>query len=104
MPLAGVIVNRTHRTVAVRGVEPLSAARAEVAAEKAAKGSGPGAALAEAALRVHAEIAQIADHDARMARRFAAAHPHVPLIAVPALASDVHDLAGLRTIGTLLGG
>jgi hypothetical protein len=88
----------------VRGTAPLGAARAEVAAEKAAKGSGPGAALAEAALRVHAEVATIADHDARMAKRFAAAHPHVPLIAVPALATDVHDLDGLRTIGTLLGG
>jgi anion-transporting ArsA/GET3 family ATPase len=104
MPLAGVIVNRTHRTASVRGAAPLGAARAEVAAEKAAKGSGPGAALAEAALRVHAEVATIADHDARMAKRFAAAHPHVPLIAVPALATDVHDLDGLRTIGTLLGG
>jgi hypothetical protein len=37
-----------------------------------------------------------------MARRFAAAHPGVPVIAVPALAEDVHDLDGLRRIGELL--
>jgi hypothetical protein len=37
-----------------------------------------------------------------MARRFAAAHPEVPIVAVPALAADVHDLDGLRTIGSML--
>jgi hypothetical protein len=34
-----------------------------------------------------------------MARRFAAAHPGVPMVAVPALPADVHDLDGLRRIG-----
>jgi hypothetical protein len=37
-----------------------------------------------------------------MARRFAAAHPDVPTVAVPALPTDVHDLDGLRRIGALL--
>jgi anion-transporting ArsA/GET3 family ATPase len=99
MPLAGVIVNRTRRAAPVEGGEPLSAAQAEVAADAVA-GSNP---LAEAALRVHAEIASVAEHDARMTRRFSSAHPQVPLIPVPALPADVHDLAGLRTIGELLG-
>jgi anion-transporting ArsA/GET3 family ATPase len=99
MPLAGVIVNRTRRAARVDGVEPLTAARAEVAAEAVA-GRSP---LAEAALRVHAEIAGAAEHDARMTRRFSAAHPEVPLVAVPALPTDVHDLDGLRAIGALLG-
>jgi anion-transporting ArsA/GET3 family ATPase len=99
MPLAGVIVNRTRRAARVDGVEPLTAARAEVAAEAVA-GRSP---LAEAALRVHAEIAGAAEHDARMTRRFSAAHPEVPLVGVPALPADVHDLDGLRAIGALLG-
>jgi anion-transporting ArsA/GET3 family ATPase len=99
MPLAGVVVNRTRRAAAVDGGEPLTAARAEVAAD----GLGGKNPLTEAALRVHAEIASVAEHDARMTRRFSSAHPQVPLAAVPALPADVHDLGGLRTIGELLG-
>src|SRR5581483_1546725 len=104
MPLAGLIVNRHRRTAPVPGGEPLPAARAEVAADALARktDAGPAGALAEAALRVHAEVATAAEHDARMTRRFAAAHPDIPLIAVPALPTDVHDLEGLREVGSLL--
>jgi hypothetical protein len=52
---------------------------------------------------VHHEIASAAEHDARMTKRFSSAHPQVPLVTVPALPADVHDLEGLRTIGGLLG-
>jgi hypothetical protein len=31
-----------------------------------------------------------------------AAHPGVPTAAIPALATDVHDLDGLRRVGQLL--
>jgi anion-transporting ArsA/GET3 family ATPase len=104
MPLAGLIVNRARRTAPVPGAEPLTAARAGVAADAlAGKERTPAVELAEAALRVHAEIAEAAEHDARMTRRFAAAHPEIPLVALPALPTDVHDLDGLRTIGTLFG-
>jgi len=99
MPLAGVIVNRTRVAAPVEGGEPLPAARADAAADELAA-TQP---LAAAALRVHAEVAAAAQHDARMTRRFSSAHPEVPLVAVPALPQDVHDLAGLRTIGELLG-
>jgi anion-transporting ArsA/GET3 family ATPase len=102
MPLAGIIVNRTRMAAPVKGDEPLSAARAELAATALAK-KDPTATLALAALRVHAEIATAAEHDARMTKRFSSAHPEVPMVAVPALPADVHDLEGLRTIGTLLG-
>jgi anion-transporting ArsA/GET3 family ATPase len=102
MPLAGVIVNRTRRAAPVDGAEPLSAARAELAADSL-RGGDDAAALARAALLVHAEIATAADHDVRMTRRFRSAHPDVPVGSVTALPSDVHDLEGLRTIGTLLG-
>ena len=104
MPLAGLVLNRMHRAaIGPPGTDELTARRAEAAADSlAAKPSTPETALAEAALRVHVQIALAAEHDNRMARRFAAAHPEVPMIAVPALATDVHDLDGLRTIGALL--
>jgi anion-transporting ArsA/GET3 family ATPase len=99
MPLAGLVVNRVRRTA----VPQLAAARAEAAADTlATKPREPAIELAEAALRVHAETAAAAAHDARMAKRFSAAHPAVPVVAVPALPADVHDLDGLRTIGELL--
>jgi anion-transporting ArsA/GET3 family ATPase len=110
MPLAGVIVNRTRITAAVPGGKPLRAARAEAAADviadrvtSADDADETAATLARAALRVHAEIAEAAEHDARMTKRFASAHPSVALVAVPALPVDVHDLAGLDTIAGLLG-
>jgi anion-transporting ArsA/GET3 family ATPase len=102
MPLAGVVVNRTRRAAAADGTEPLSAARAELAADALA-GEDETTALARAALLVHAEIATAADHDVRMTKRFRSAHPEVPVASVTALPSDVHDLEGLRTIARLLG-
>ena len=102
MPLAGVVVNRTRRVAAVDKGEPLTAARAELAAESLTEDDDE-AKLVQAALRVHAEIATAAEHDARMTRRFCSAHPEVPVSGVTALPSDVHDLDGLRTIALLLG-
>ena len=103
MPLAGVVVNRCRRVSEVDGAPPLSAARAELAADTLT-GDDAATGLARAALLVHAEIATAAEHDVRMTRRFRAAHPEVPVVSVAALPSDVHDLDGLRTIGELLGG
>ncbi len=97
MPLAGLIVNRVHHCVA-----GLTARRAEAAADALAEKAEADLALAEAALRVHVETALAAEHDQRMARRFAAAHPDVPTVAVPALPTDVHDLDSLRRIGAML--
>jgi anion-transporting ArsA/GET3 family ATPase len=102
MPLAGVVVNRTRLAEPVAGAAPLRAGRAEAAAESLDPDDAADA-LARAALLVHAEIAAAAEHDARMTKRFASAHPDVALVSVPALATDVHDLDGLRTIGNLLG-
>jgi anion-transporting ArsA/GET3 family ATPase len=103
MPLAGVVINRVH--FAAKG---LTARAAEAAVDRLGEQEWSGAraqraaALAEAALRVHAELAAAADADRHMARRFSAAHPSVALTEVAALASDVHDLAGLRRIADLL--
>jgi anion-transporting ArsA/GET3 family ATPase len=96
MPLAGLIVNRVHRSPAAR----LSAARSLAAAEtlQGLKDS-ESSALGIAALRLHAERMRQAESERRLARRFTAAHPHVPVAQVPAQPDDVHDLNGLRVIG-----
>ena len=101
MPLAGLVLNRTHTTAPAGELPALTAARAGAAAESLT-GTGPAAVLAHAALRVHGEIAAAAEHDARMAKRFSAAHPEVSVVTLPALPVDVHDIDGLRTIGALL--
>jgi len=98
MPLAGLVVNRVHQAV-----PGLTARRAEAAADALAEKANPDLALTEAALRVHVETALSAEQDARMARRFAAAHPDVATVRVLALPMDVHDLESLRRIGNLLG-
>jgi anion-transporting ArsA/GET3 family ATPase len=115
MPLAGLILNRVHPSPAAR----LSAARSLAAAEalQAAGGNGNGSPpsmpndaaadtaegqrhpLAVTALRLHAERMQLAAAERRLAQRFTAAHPGVPVARVPAQPEDVHDLAGLRQVG-----
>jgi anion-transporting ArsA/GET3 family ATPase len=107
MPLAGLVVNRVRRTEDVAGETVLTSTRAEAAAETLAgqaSGETPhtDVLLAETALRVHAEVAGAAEHDARMSKRFATAHPDVATVGVPALPSDVHDMEGLRSIAALL--
>src|SRR5260221_803131 len=96
MPLAGLIVNRVHRSPAAR----LSAARSLAAAEtlQGLKDS-ESSALGIAALRLHAERMRQAESERRLARRFTAAHPLVPVAHVPAQPDDVPDLNGLPPIG-----
>jgi anion-transporting ArsA/GET3 family ATPase len=96
MPLAGLIVNRVHRSPAAR----LSAARSLAAAETLqGLRDSETSALGIAALRLHAERMREAESERRLARRFTAAHPLVPVAQVPAQPDDVHDLNGLRVIG-----
>ena len=118
MPLAGLILNRVHRSPAAR----LSAARSTAAAEAllpaggqadnahSAGLNGGGVPLAEAtkyplavaALRLHAERMQLIAVERRLSQRFTAAHPAVPVARVIAQPEDVHDLAALRVIGESL--
>jgi anion-transporting ArsA/GET3 family ATPase len=103
MQVAGLVLNRVHVAATGPGGEALPARKAEAAADTlAAKPPTALTELAEAALRVQVEIALTADHDARMAKRFAAAHPDVAIRMVRALPTDVHDLDGLRAVGALL--
>ena len=126
MPLAGLILNRVHPSPAARlsAARSLAAAEALQAAagmdsngadgngadgngsrpEALNGGAGDAAEgahhpLAVTALRLHAERMQLAAAERRLAQRFTAAHPGVPTVRIPAQPEDVHDLAGLRTIG-----
>jgi anion-transporting ArsA/GET3 family ATPase len=106
MPLAGLVLNRVHELPAAR----LSAARSQAAAETlqaaddgradgAAQDGAGGHALAVAALRLHAGRMELAALERRLAEHFTAAHPHIPVVQIPAQPEDVHDLDGLAVIG-----
>jgi len=99
MPLAGLVVNRAAQAPASH----LSADEAMAAAERLRKG-GEESGLTAGLLRLHADRARMVEREALLRARFVAAHPVVPTAVVPALATDVHDLDGLRRIGDLLAG
>ena len=97
MPLAGLVVNRTHPVLA-----PLPATQALAAAEDLEDaGSAP---LAAAVLRLHADRVALDRRERRLVARFSKAHPGVAQAEVPAMPADVHDLDGLRLIGERLAG
>ncbi|WP_285776725.1 ArsA family ATPase [Microtetraspora sp. NBRC 13810] len=96
MPLAGLVINRVHLSPA----GALSAARSAAAAEDLeSRGEHE---LTAAVLRLHTGRMQLAAREHREREHFVSAHPTVPLAQVPAMPADVHDLDGLREIGTLL--
>ncbi|MDR7362164.1 ArsA family ATPase [Nocardioides marmoribigeumensis] len=98
MPLAGLVVNR-----ATAGLDGLSAEQAVAAAERLESHGGSASAGATAGmLRLHADRMRRVARERRLRQRFSAAHPHVPTAVVPALSTDVHDLAGLRQVGDLI--
>jgi anion-transporting ArsA/GET3 family ATPase len=96
MPLAGLVLNRVHRVEA----PGLSAAESLAAAERL-EALGDETATADV-LRVHAGLVQQAVREQAVAAQFSGEFPGIPQVSVAALASDVHDLEGLRTIGTAL--
>ncbi|GAA4363505.1 ArsA family ATPase [Nocardioides caricicola] len=98
MPLAGLIVNRA--TPQPRGT--LSGDEAMAASARLRKRAPDS--LTAGLLRLHADQTRTVEREALLRARFAAAHPQVPTAVVPALAGDVHDLAGLRQVGQLLAG
>ena len=110
MPLAGVVVNRLQTLAA----PSLSGSRAAAAAEQledegtdgrsggGATASDPLTGLTPALLRLHADLADVASRHEGHVRRFVAGHPGVRVSTVPAGATDIHDLDGLRTVGSAL--
>jgi len=94
MPLAGLVLNRVHPLLT-----DLTAERSLAAAEQLdVPNPNPGQSLAGGLLRLHAERVELSRRESRLAERFAASHPGIKLLRLPAQAEDVHDLEGLRAV------
>lgn len=96
MPLAGLVLNRVHTTEAAE----VSASRAEGAAEDLDERGEHS--MTAALLRLHADTMRRRDREAHLLQRFTGAHPAVAVVSAPAMAGDVHDIAGLRTMSEAL--
>ncbi|GGN89935.1 ArsA family ATPase [Nocardia rhizosphaerihabitans] len=95
MPLAGLVLNRTHPALS-----GLSGDHALTAADQLAE-SDP---LTASVLRIHAERVATAKREQRLLHRFTGAHPRVPIVSVTALPFEVSDLDALRAVGDQLAG
>jgi anion-transporting ArsA/GET3 family ATPase len=98
MPLAGLVLNRTHHTE----IPEIGAEAAEAAAAVLTE-AGDQQVTADA-LRIHAGLLRQIDREVRVAATFTDTFPAVPAVAVAAQPADVHDVDGLRTIGVALAG
>lgn len=98
MPLSGLVLNRVHTAE----VPALTAEQAVAASDHL--GDAAEHAFASAVLRLHAERMRVIERERRFAARFSTAHPSVATVSVPAFPTDVHDLDGLRQVGTALAG
>jgi anion-transporting ArsA/GET3 family ATPase len=98
MPLAGLVVNRASPTPPA-ALTPDEATAAAGRLDQQGEGS-----LTAGLLRLHADRSRLVERETGLRARFAAAHPTVPTVVVPALATDVNDLDGLRHVGGLLSG
>jgi anion-transporting ArsA/GET3 family ATPase len=96
MPLAGLVLNRVHRSE----LTGLTAEQSEAAAD-ALDAAGDQQVTAEA-LRIHAGLLRQIEREERVAATFTASFPAVPVVSVTAQPADVHDVDGLRTIGEAL--
>lgn len=95
MPLAGLVLNRTHPVLS-----SLPADHALTAADQVAD-SDP---LTAAVLRVHARRVATDKREQHLLHRFTGAHPRVPIVSVTALPFEVSDLDALRAVGDQLAG
>ncbi len=98
MPLAGVVVNRVHRVAPTHLARERAIATAEMLEERKIKGPTVGL------LRLHADRMALAGAERRTIRAFAAGRGDVPVVEVPAMATDVHDVDGLRRVGVEMAG
>lgn len=97
MPLAGLVLNRTHPTLS-----GLPADHALTAADRLADEGGDDAAAAEAVLRIHAHRAVTAKRELHLLGSFRSANPQVRVVGVPSLPFEVSDLEALRAVGDQL--
>lgn len=95
MPLAGLVLNRTHPMLCALPVERAIDATETLEEEHS---ESEAASLAAAVLRIHADRGQTAKREIRLLSRFTGANPHVPVVGVPSLPFDVSDLDALRAL------
>jgi len=100
MPLAGLVLNRVQDVTETGLSEEQIAAAAQLLRESS--DSDDGTAMTAALLELHAERMQIKARQKHLIQRFEGAHPGVPIISVPAMPEDIHDLDGLRSVGSAL--
>jgi anion-transporting ArsA/GET3 family ATPase len=96
MPLAGLILNRTHPMLCSLPVE--RAIDGAKTLESEPEGTDGTKALAMAVLQIHADRASTSRREIRLLSRFTGANPHVAIVGVPSLPVDVSDLEALRAI------
>ncbi|GGL33903.1 ArsA family ATPase [Nocardia jinanensis] len=95
MPLAGLVLNRTHPVLC-----SLPSDHALTAADRL----GDSDPLSAGVLRVHAQRVSTARREQHLLHRFTGAHPRVPIVSVTALPFDITDLVALRAVGAQLAG
>jgi anion-transporting ArsA/GET3 family ATPase len=98
MPLAGLVLNRVTDDF----VPGLPATAADAAARRLGRTAEHP--VTAHVLQLHAERAAAIAREERLLVRFSAAHPTVPVAHAAELATDVHDLDGLRSVGGMLSG
>jgi anion-transporting ArsA/GET3 family ATPase len=98
MPLAGVVVNRVHLVAAPQLTAGRAIGAAEMLNERKVKGAAAGL------LRLHADRVALATQERRTITAFVAGRADVPVVEVPAMATDVHDVGGLRRVAESLVG
>jgi hypothetical protein len=101
MPLAGLILNRTHPMLCELNAEKANEAADQLEASGGDTGSD---ALTAAILRIHADRAMTAKREVRLLSRFTGANPAVAIVGVPSLPFDVSDLEALRAIADQITG
>lgn len=93
MPLAGLILNRTHPNLT-----SLSEESARVAMESATDE------LTRGVLAIHADRAATGKRELHLLQRFTASHPRVPIVGVPSLPFEVADAVALRAVAEQITG
>ncbi len=98
MPLAGLILNRTHPMLCSLPVERAVDGAETLVSEPEDSETQASRTLATAVLRIHADRASTSKREIRLLSRFTGANPHVAIVGVPSLPFDVSDLDALRAI------
>lgn len=100
MPLAGLVLNRTHPMLCGLTVERAIDGATDLEADPTTEGN----ALTAGVLRIHADRGQTAKRELRLLSRFTGANPTVKMVGVPSLPFDVSDLTALQAIADQITG